>query len=162
LAAGSYALTAVATDGSGLSSTSAPVNINVNAGSGAPYGLAALPAASAFFNMPLSGAGSVPNKLSLTGVMGDTPNLIPAGPFVPYNVNVPLWSDGAAKTRWFSVPNSGPPYTTDEQITFASSGEWSFPPGTVFIKHFDLVTNEITGGKRRLETRLLVRDVNGG
>jgi uncharacterized repeat protein (TIGR03806 family) len=161
LAAGSYALTAVATDGSGLSSTSAPVNITVNAGSGVPYGLAGLPSAPAFFNMPSSGAGSVPIKLSLTGVFSDTPNLIPVSPFIPYNVNVPLWSDGAAKTRWFSVPNSGPPYTPDEQINFASAGEWSFPAGTVFIKHFDLVTNEVTGAKRRLETRLLVRDVTG-
>ena len=161
LAAGSYALTAVATDGSGLSSTSAPVNITVNPGSGAPYGLPSRPTAVAFFSMPTTGAGSIPNKLSLTGVFGDTPNLIPAAAFLPYTVNVPLWSDGAAKTRWFSVPNSGAPYTPDEQVSFAPTGEWSFPSGTIFIKHFDLVTNEITGDKRRLETRLLVRDING-
>jgi uncharacterized repeat protein (TIGR03806 family) len=161
LAAGSYDLTAVATDGSGLASTSAPVNITVNAGTGAPYGLASRPSSPAFFNMPNTGAGSVPNKLSLTGVFSDTPNLVPAAAFIPYNVNVPLWSDGALKTRWFSVPNSGAPYTPDEQIAFAATGEWSFPSGTVFIKHFDLVTNEVTGDKRRLETRLLVRDVSG-
>jgi uncharacterized repeat protein (TIGR03806 family) len=161
LAAGNYTLTAVATDGSGLSSTSAPVNISVTAGSGAPYGLALLPIAPAFFNMPTSGAGSIPAKLSLTGVFGDTPNLAPSIGFIPYTVNVPLWSDAAVKTRWFSVPNNGAPYMPNEQIGFAPTGEWSFPAGTVFVKHFDLVTNEITGGKRRLETRLLVRDVTG-
>jgi uncharacterized repeat protein (TIGR03806 family) len=161
LAAGSYALTAVATDGSGLSGTSAPVNVTINPGSGAPYGLASRQTAPAFFNMPTSGAGSIPNKLSLTGVFSDTANLIPAAAFIPYDVNVPLWSDAAVKTRWLSVPNSGGPYAPDEQISFAPTGEWSFPSGTIFIKHFELVTNEVTGGKRRLETRLLVRDING-
>ncbi len=50
----------------------------------------------------------------------------------------------------------------DQQIKFASAGQWSFPDGTVFIKHFDMTTNEVTGEKRRLETRFLVRQAGGG
>lgn len=165
LPANNYSLTAVATDASGLSSTSAPVNITVNAGTGQPYGLTSRSAAPAFYGMPSamppSLPGTLPTLLSLTGVFSNTPAMIPSGSLIPYAPNVPLWSDAAVKTRWFSVPNSGAPYTPDEQIAFATNGEWTFPAGTVFVKDFQLVTNEITGAQRRLETRLLVRDING-
>lgn len=161
LAAGNYALTAVATDGSGLSSTSSPVSITVMAGSGQPYGLTSRASAPAFLNMPGDFTGSLPARLALTGVFSDTPNLTPIAAVVPYNVNTPLWSDAAVKSRWVVVPNDGAPYTVNEQIAFAPKGEWSFPAGTIFVKHFDLVTNEITGFKRRLETRLLVLDIYG-
>ena len=162
LAAGSYSFKAVATDGAGNSGTSAPVNITIVAGSGLPYGLTSRAVAPAFFNMPTTIVGALPTKLSLTGVFSDASTLTPVSSLVPYNVNVPLWSDGAVKTRWFAVPNTGAPYTPDEQIAFAPTGEWTFPAGTVFVKHFDLITDErIPNLKRRLETRLLVRDNAG-
>jgi uncharacterized repeat protein (TIGR03806 family) len=152
----------VATDLSGLSSTSAPITITVNAGSGAPYGLTSRGTAPAFLNMPASSGGFMPALLSQTGVFTDTPGMNPGAAMLPYIVNTPLWSDGALKTRYFSVPNNGAPFTPDEQISFATTGEWSFPAGTVFVKTFELVTNEINPSlKRRLETRLLVRDTNG-
>src|SRR5581483_8829031 len=101
--------------------------------------------------------------LSQTGAFSDTANMIPATGLIPYNVIVPLWSDGAVKTRWMAVPNSGAPYTPDQQVAFAPTGEWSFPSGTVFVKHFALVTDysNPNAAPRRLETRLLVRDPSG-
>ena len=105
--------------------------------------------------------GAFPAVLSATGAFSDLATLTPATGVIPFVVNSPLWSDGAIKTRWFAVPNDGPPYLPDEQIGFAPIGEWSFPDGTVFIKHFELTVNEITGERKRLETRLLVRKALG-
>ncbi|MDQ3115422.1 MAG: hypothetical protein M3Q86_02235 [Verrucomicrobiota bacterium] len=76
-------------------------------------------------------------------------------------MNSPLWSDAALKQRWLAVPNDGPPYDPGEQIDFVATGEYTFPNGTVFVKEFDLIVNEQTQEKKRLETRLLVRDENG-
>lgn len=161
LEAGNYALTVTASDLTGVVSTSAPVNITVNSGSGLPYGLTNRAIAPAFFNMPASFDGSLPPLLSQTGVFTNTPEMSPAPALMPYAVNTPLWSDGAVKTRYFAVPNNGAPYTPAEQITFAPTGEWVFPAGTVFVKTFELATNENNPAQtRRLETRLLVRDTN--
>ena len=164
LAAGGYALRAVATDGSGLSSTSAVVNITVTAGSGQPYGLTTNGNVAAFLNMPTAFNGSLPVLLSGTGAFADTTNRVPAGGMIPYTPNTALWSDGAVKSRLVAVPNNGGLITPDEQIGFAATGSWTFPAGTVFVKNFDLVVDETNTNVplRRLETRLLVRDINGG
>jgi mono/diheme cytochrome c family protein len=69
---------------------------------------------------------------------------------------VPFWSDNAFKTRWFSVPK------TNLTIAFSPTGNWSFPTGTVWIKHFELeLTNGVASSRKRLETRLLVRNSDG-
>jgi uncharacterized repeat protein (TIGR03806 family) len=162
LAAGSYSLTAVAVDGAGYGTTSAPVNITISAGTGQPYGIANRAQVSPFLNMPATIAGSLPLTLSQTGVFTNTPAMGVASGLIPYNVNTPLWSDAALKTRWMAVPNSGAPFTPDEQVAFVPTGEWTFPTGTVFVKHFELNTDETNPNvKRRLETRLIVRDNNG-
>ena len=81
---------------------------------------------------------------------------MPADALIPYDLIVPFWSDGAAKSRWISVPD-------DQKIKFAPTGEWIFPRGTVFVKTFELATNEShPDSLRRLETRLLVCDDDGG
>lgn len=64
---------------------------------------------------------------------------------VPYDVNAPLWSDGASKRRWISVP-------TDKQIHVRpEDGAFELPYGTMLMKEF------AQGGKR-IETRMMIRD----
>jgi uncharacterized repeat protein (TIGR03806 family) len=98
---------------------------------------------------------NLPALLSQTGVFASLTDLRPSPGVVPYDVNAPLWSDGASKRRWIVLPPGG-------KIRFAPTGEWDFPPGTVFIKHFELATDEEHPQvKKRLETRLLVVDGTG-
>ena len=95
-------------------------------------------------------AGSdFPRKLSETGLFASTVDLTPAPGVVPYDVNSPLWSDGAAKQRYLAVPN-------DAKIKYAKEGAWGFPDGSVLVKTFSLdldAGNPAT--RRRLETRIL-------
>jgi uncharacterized repeat protein (TIGR03806 family) len=162
LAEGDYILTAVASDSTGLSATSAPVNITINAGAGLPYGLTNYSTAPSFYNMPPVFTGSLPALLSETGVFSNTPGMVPVASLIPYAPNVQLFSDNAQKVRYFSIPNTGAPYTPEEQIAYAPTNTWSFPSGTVFVKTFELQTNQSDPTSLlRLETRLLVRDTNG-
>lgn len=110
---------------------------------------------------PKNGAFAFPPVLSATGAFSDLSTLTPSTGIIPFTINSPLWSDSAIKSRWVAVPNDGPPYASDEQISFVPVGEWGFPNGTVFIKHFELTVNEGTGERKRLETRFLVRDAEG-
>jgi len=121
----------------------------------------------AFLNMPdvvpAIFPGTLPLLLSGTGAFGDTPNRIASSGLIPYAPNTPLWSDAAVKSRYMAVPNNGGVITPDEQIAFLPTNTWTFPAGTVFVKNFDLIVNETNASipLRRLETRLLVRDING-
>ena len=120
----------------------------------APYGLSMRPLPKPYLQMPPRADGDLPRLISQTGVFKDAASLTPDDPLIPYDLIVSFWSDGAAKTRMASVPG---------KIKFAATGEWVFPRGTVFVKTFDLVTNELNPNlKRRLETRLLVCDSAGG
>jgi uncharacterized repeat protein (TIGR03806 family) len=144
------------TDSAGSSAT-------ITVSGSTPYGLTNRPLATAYLSMPTSGSAAMPTQLSGTGVFSNVGAFTPATAMIPYGVNSPFWSDAAIKRRWVSVPNDGAPYTTGENVTFAATGEWTFPAGTVFMKHFDLVTDERTPTVvRRLETRLLVRAAAGG
>src|SRR6185436_16978097 len=72
-----------------------------------------------------------------------------------YELNLPFWSDGASKQRWFSIPNLA------ARMTFRPTNYWSLPSGAIWIKHFELeLTNGVPESRRRLETRFIVRTTN--
>ncbi len=107
----------------------------------------------------ISGTNTVgtplPPTLAETGAFSDLRFLTPNPGIVAYDVNVSFWSDNALKRRWFSIPNTN-------TMTFNRQGNWSFPTGTVFIKHFELeLTNGVPSSARRIETRVLVRNDSG-
>jgi glucose/arabinose dehydrogenase/regulation of enolase protein 1 (concanavalin A-like superfamily) len=100
-------------------------------------------------------AGKLPPTLSETGVFSDLATLTPSNKLIPYNVISPLWSDGAVKSRWAVVPS-------ETNIGFKATGEWTWPEGTVFVKHFELpVDDSNPAARKRLETRLLVKMASG-
>ena len=113
------------------------------------YGLDTWTAARPFLNLPVDDTCAMPARLSETGAFDDTATLAPAPALVPYDVTVPFWVGDARKQRWVAVPDD------PERIRFAATGEWAFPAGTVFVKHFERADGT------RLETRLLACEPSG-
>lgn len=107
-----------------------------------------------------------PALLSETGAFSNLANLTPRAGLVPFTPESTLWSDRAIKQRWIAVPNSGGTPgqydLADEKITYSHEGEWQYPKGTVFVKHFalpiDLRDPSVT---RPVETRFLVHGEDG-
>ncbi len=88
----------------------------------------------------------LPERLSETGCFNPDRPEEPVAAVVPYDVNAPLWSDGAAKERFFAIPD-GTTLTRD-------GDDFELPPGSVTIKTF------FVGGERA-ETRFMVRRSDG-
>jgi len=91
--------------------------------------------------------GVVPTALSETGCVDPSDPAAPAPGMISYEVNSPLWSDGADKSRWFAIPDG-------TQIEVNSDGTWTFPVGSVIVKQF-------RNGDTPMETRLLVLHDDG-
>ena len=94
-----------------------------------------------------------PDTLTETGIFSDLSILSPNEGVVPYDVNLPFWSDHALKQRWFALKN------TSDLINYSKDDPWTFPNGMIWVKHFDL---ELERGnpatKKRIETRVIVRN----
>lgn len=97
--------------------------------------------------LPQAGTSLPPQTLQETGLYADFANLRVDPNHVDFVPQYPLWSDGAAKRRWMSLP----PGTA---IDAADPDAWVFPIGTRFWKEFSFAGH-------RVETRYLERTASG-
>jgi uncharacterized repeat protein (TIGR03806 family) len=98
-----------------------------------------------------------PALLSDTGCMDPAHPTQLAAAVIPYEVNSPLWSDGANKARGMRLPSGGKIHVKNCAANpsecpqgSADDGKWVFPVGTVMVKSF------MFDGKL-VETRLFMR-----
>jgi uncharacterized repeat protein (TIGR03806 family) len=97
--------------------------------------------------VPEMGTEGLPAQLSQTGCFDPADPTRPLPGLIPYEVNAPLWSDGAAKERWLALPDGA-------RIHVKPDGDLEPPPGSVTIKTF-----KVDG--RPIETRFFVRLLSG-
>ena len=112
-------------------------------------------------------------KLSQTGCVDPANPLKMASVVIPYEVNSPLWSDGALKTRGMRLPTGQLIHVKDcaknpteccvvDPNTFvgclppADDGKWVFPVGTVMVKNFMFADVSQPSGMKFVETRLFI------
>jgi hypothetical protein len=93
--------------------------------------------------LPPAQLSAAPARLSETGLYADLPADAVAPGVLPYRPQFELWSDGASKRRWISLP----PAT---RIDTSDMDSWQFPVGTKLWKEF-------SRDNVRIETRLLQR-----
>jgi len=113
---------------------------------------------------PLAGKkGNFPTLLSQSGFFSSLKEYKLRPGILPYEVNSPLWSDGAFKVRHFFIPDrmdkDGNRFP--QAATHSGSGPWNFPDGTVIIKSFALELKPGDEASRKwIETRFLVKEEN--
>jgi uncharacterized repeat protein (TIGR03806 family) len=90
---------------------------------------------------------ALPALLSQTGCVEPADARQMKAAAIPYDVQVPFWSDGAEKQRWLAIPDG-------THVELDADGDFVLPPGGVAIKEFRL-------GGRRIETRFYVRWADG-
>ncbi len=98
-----------------------------------------------------------PEKLSDWGIYtGRLADLVPAKGIIPYDLNTPLYTDYAEKTRFVRIPQGN-------VVPYSASGVLDFPKGTLLIKNFYYSADYRKPGihKDIIETRLLIREAEG-
>ncbi len=92
-----------------------------------------------------------PLRLSRSGLFQSVRNHQLQPGAIPYEVNAPLWSDGAVKSRYVVLTSA------EDRIGFSPDGNWTFPEGAVLVKSFALEMEEGNPASQRwIETRFLL------
>ena len=97
-----------------------------------------------------------PELLSAYRLFRDAGARLPNERVTPYDLNTPLYSDGALKFRYVYIPPG-------QEAQYRADGVFEFPVGTVLIKTFAFAAamRQPTENVRFLETRLLIRRAEG-
>jgi hypothetical protein len=91
--------------------------------------------------------GDAPDDLACTGLYSNFAAKTLSAGIRAYAPAVPLWSDGADKTRYILLPDG-------QKVDASNMDEWTFPPGTKAWKEFKM-------GDRLVETRLWWKKPDG-
>jgi hypothetical protein len=107
-------------------------------------------------SFPAASAPEFPRTLTATKCFTDVPRRIPARGLIPYDLNSPLWSDGALKRRFLILPEGG-------HLVRSDRFTWEVPTGTIFVKEF-LYEREPgnPASTYPMETRFLVKRCEPG
>ena len=95
----------------------------------------------------LSTTKAPPPTLQETGLYADVASLAIDPPHLAFSPQYPLWTDGATKRRWISLPPGG-------TIDASDPDAWVFPVGTRLWKEFSFAG-------RPIETRYIERRADG-
>ncbi len=99
---------------------------------------------------------SFPTKLSQTGLFRDTAQQTPAVGVMPFDINEPMWDDGAQSVRYVALPSEKPLTALPRPIRMKESSlrEYiRFPENSVVARTVTLPDD--TGRAVRLETQIL-------
>ena len=108
----------------------------------------------------LSGGGATtfPLQLSATKCFTDLAKLTPAKGVIGFDVNAPLWSDGAHKYRHLVLPAGTGKQSKALVLPASDTESWDVPVGTIVIKTFALGDAKAgPAGQAKVETRFMLR-----
>lgn len=102
--------------------------------------------------LPADDDPAFPTTLAATGCYADVAAGVLAPGVIPYAINSVLWSDGATKRRFLSLPAGG-------ALGYTEIGALTAPVGTIVIKEFFL---EGDAGAFPVETRFMIKRCEDG